>query len=368
MPFTGGKGMPGRVTCIEAVPDPAWDALVESSAGGDLVQTTPWAASRRRLGFRCLHIQVAEPGRGLVGGCLLYAKRMAPGVWVGSVPRGPLLFGDGRDQARAVVRAVVAAAWRRGVRFLVMQPPEGADMIEAAMTEAGFRAGVPGVAPEATLRIDLRRDDAALLGAMGAMRRRNIRKALRAGFDVGEDRDVAAFHRLHAATASRQGFIPVSLDNLQAQYEALAPAGRCVTFIARHGGVPVAGLWLTRFAGTVTWKLSGWNASDAAPPNANEAVHWAMIRWARERGDRTYDLGGIDRRDAETICGGGVLPEGPRHARGFFKLAFGGTPVLLPCARFILTHRLVDLALGGAARRALVLPAAMRLVRRMRNG
>jgi peptidoglycan pentaglycine glycine transferase (the first glycine) len=360
--------MPGRVTCIEMVPDPAWDALVEDSAGGDLVQTTPWAVSRRRLGFRCLHVKVAGPGPTPVGGCLLYAKRVGPGVWVGSVPRGPLLFGEGRDLARSVVQAVVTAAWHRGVRFLVMQPPEGADAIEAAMTEAGFRAGVPGVAPEATLRIDLRRDDDALLGRMSAMRRRNIRKALRAGFDIGEERDVAVFHRLHAATAARQGFVPISLDNLRAQYEALAPTDRCVTFIARHGGMPVAGLWLTRFAGTITWKLSGWDATGAAPPNANEAVHWAVMRWARERGDRTYDLGGIDRQDAQTICSGGALPEGPRHARGFFKLAFGGTPVLLPCARFILTHRFVDLTLGGAAQRALAMPAVMQLVKRMRNG
>jgi hypothetical protein len=33
--------------------DPAWDALVERTPGGDLTQTTRWAASRRQLGFRC---------------------------------------------------------------------------------------------------------------------------------------------------------------------------------------------------------------------------------------------------------------------------------------------------------------------------
>jgi len=36
------------VTCVEASVDPAWDALVEAT-GGDLAQTTLWAASRQRL-------------------------------------------------------------------------------------------------------------------------------------------------------------------------------------------------------------------------------------------------------------------------------------------------------------------------------
>ena len=39
-------------TSGEARPDPAWDALVEAAPGGDLVQTTAWAATRQRLGYR----------------------------------------------------------------------------------------------------------------------------------------------------------------------------------------------------------------------------------------------------------------------------------------------------------------------------
>lgn len=372
---------PYAATCAEAEADPAWDALVEATPGGDLAQTTLWAATRRLLGFRCLRIMVTAPdpdqqtvagqtvaGQTVVGGCLLYAKRMAPGVWAGSVPRGPLLFAGQPQAAAAVVREVAATARRRGVHFLVMQPPEGAAAIDAAMTTAGFRLGVPSVAPEATLRLDPRSSDDALLAAMSRKRRQVVRKALQVGFEWGEERDVEVFHRLHAATAARQGFSPISLRNLQAQYDVLAPRALCAMFIARYGGVPVAGHWVTRFAGTVTSKLSGWDATAAAPRDANLTVLWAAIQWARAQGAHTYDFGGFDRRGVEILSAGEPLPEDFVHLPCYAKLGLGGRPVLLPQARFVFTHRLTNRTFGGAAQRFFTTPGALRFVQRLRNG
>ena len=47
--------------------DPAWDALVERTPGGDLTQTTRWAASRRQLGFRCYRMAVTQSDQKLLG-------------------------------------------------------------------------------------------------------------------------------------------------------------------------------------------------------------------------------------------------------------------------------------------------------------
>lgn len=349
--------------------EPSWDALVEATAGGDLVQTTRWAAARKRIGFRCLHVMVRDaPDRVLLGGCLMYAKRFAPGIWAGFIPRGPLLFTDCREVAHEVVQQVVALAREHDVRFLVVQPPEGGQAVENALERAGLRLGVPSVAPEATLRLDLRHSDEELLARMRNDRRRGIRRALCAGFAVGEEGDVALFHRLYAMTAARRGFTPVSLKNLRAQYEALAPERLCTMIVARHRGVPVAGFWVTRFAGTVTTKLSGWNPCVPNASLANAALEWATIRWARAQGARYYDLGGLDRRYAELAISGGTPPAECRHSPSHFKAGYGGTPVLFPRARFLFTQPWVHLALGSATQRLLVSPRASRIVQRLRNG
>jgi len=356
------------VTCVEAGLDPAWDALVEATPGGDLAQTTPWAVSRQRLGFRSYRITIMTAGQELLGGCLMYAKRLAPAWWVASIPRGPLLFTPESSAASAVVRAILASARRGGVRVLVVQPPEAAPALDEATISAGFRPGGPSVAPEATIRLDLRHSDEELLSSMSRGRRQDLRKALLAGFEVSQGEDIELFHRLHVATAKRRGFVPASRENLRAQWELLAPHANCTMFIARYRGVAAAGIWVTRFAGTVTGKLVGWDVSIPAPPHANDALHWAAIRWARTNGYRTYDLGGIDRRSAECLVSGGPIPEGFHHSSGFYKLSFGGTAMLLPRTRFLLLPRLADLALGRLAQLLFASAGGRRLTQHLRNG
>jgi lipid II:glycine glycyltransferase (peptidoglycan interpeptide bridge formation enzyme) len=356
------------VTCVEAGVDPAWDALVEATPGGDLAQTTLWAVSRQRLGFRAYRITITTAGQELLGGCLMYAKRVAPAWWVASIPRGPLLFTPGSGAASAVVRAILASARRAGVRVLVIQPPEAAPALEEATISAGFRPGAPSVAPEATLRLDLRCSDEELLSSMSKKRRQNVRRALREGWEVYQDDDIELFHRLHVATAQRQGFVPVSRENLQAQWDLLAPHANCTMFIARYRGVAAAGQWVTRFAGTVTWKYAGWDASSPAPPHPNDAVYWAAIQWARTNGDRTCDLGGFDRRGAECLVSCQPMPDGFHESPGYYKLSFGGTAVLFPRARFLLLPKLADLALGRPAQRLFTSARVRRLAQHLRNG
>src|SRR3954468_8566083 len=93
------------VTCLEASVDPAWDVLVEAT-GGDLAQTTVWAMSRQRLGVCAYRITIRTAGQELLGGCLMYVKRVAPAWWVASIPRGPLVFTQESSAASAVVREI----------------------------------------------------------------------------------------------------------------------------------------------------------------------------------------------------------------------------------------------------------------------
>jgi hypothetical protein len=203
---------------------------------------------------------------------------------------------------------------------------------------------------------------------MSTMRRRNLRKALRSGLEVRQDDDIELFHRLHAATAARQGFAPTTCDNLRAQWELLAPTANCAIFIARYQGIAAAGIWITRFAGTATFKLPGWDADSPAPPHAPDAVHWAAIQWARKKGDRIYDFGGFDRYCAQCLTAGRPLPDRFYHSPSFYKLSFGGTPLLFPCARFLLLPRLAHLAFGWVAQGVISSPSVRNLAQYLRNG
>ena len=363
--------VPGyTVTSEEAHPDPVWDALVEATPGGDLTQTTLWAATRQRSGARVCHLRLTAPDGRLVGGCLIQLKRVLPGIWAGAVPRGPVMFTDEPDAARRLVQEMIAAARRRSVRLLVVQPPEGSPTLVEAMQAAGFRTGAPSIAPEATLRIDLRRSEEEIFRGMNSNRRRRVREIMRGELEAGNSDDVEAFHRLHMVTARHQGFAPISLESLKAQWDILAPLGRCRIFLARHRGVPIAGEWLTSFAGVLTCKLTGYDYATQTNPAAKSAptaVVWKVLMWARQEGLRHFDFGGFHRKSAEDFAAG--QPPAPEFmtSPSYFKRSFGGEIVLLPRSEFIFTGRLARFALTGIAQRLLTSPQARRLAQRMRS-
>jgi lipid II:glycine glycyltransferase (peptidoglycan interpeptide bridge formation enzyme) len=82
-------------------------------------------------------------------------------------------------------------------------------------------------------------------------------------------------------------------------------------------------------------------------PRTNELMHWTAIAWAHHAGYRYYDFEGISVEVAQALRDG--RPAQPRGV-AFFKLGFGGVPVVYPG-----TYDLLPDGLAGRALRQ-VLP------------
>lgn len=354
--------------------DRTWDDLVESFPGGELAQTTLWAATRQRTGIRVCHVVLYAADGSTLGGCLIQYRRILPGVHIGGVPRGPLLFVDDAGLAGQLVTEMTSAARRAGIFLLVVQPPDGVgDSLQVALRNAGFRPGGPPLAPDATIRIDLQRPEEEILRSVHARKRTNIRNAMRAmrnGLDCRESIDIETFHRLHVASAKRLGFPPISIASLKAEWEILAPKGMCHLIEIRYADAPIGGEWLTCFGDIVQCKLRGQDSSGmpecAATKLAGTASLWAAIVWARSIGARYFDFNGFDRHAAEAVLSGGPLPRNI-HSSSQIKWTFGGTVLLLPQSHFVLTNWLVQRLVGGLLMPLLTGRAARRLAQRIRT-
>jgi lipid II:glycine glycyltransferase (peptidoglycan interpeptide bridge formation enzyme) len=309
-----------------------WDRFVAESAG-DVTQTTAWGRAKEATGFSTA-LAVARSGESIVGGAQIVIKRIAGYIGIGYVARGPIIVPRAsRDQIGAVLDAIEGEARRRRVWHLVIQPPAGGDAISEALIARGYAPDAPDVAPSATLLIDLTRSLDAILADMSASGRRNVRQAAQSALEIrsGSRADIERFQALHAVSAKRQGFQALPVPYLQAQWDALRPADAVELIMASHAGRDLAGIWLTMSSGTVTYRITGWNGEEPRM-QPNVACHWHAIRWAKERGERFYDLGGIDRR--LVVAGGwpGAEPAQDQHGPAAFKVRFGGEPVLLPLA------------------------------------
>lgn len=352
-----------RADVAPAALEREWDAFVDAAPGGDLVQTAAWGRSKVAMGFSAT-LAVTRDALGRIdGGGLVLARRIGlaggrlPLATVGYVARGPLMAGAepagpaSLERFAGLVDAIEATARRLGIVHLVIQPAAGQDALVGCLEAAGYELGAPSVAPDCTLVLDLEPDLDTLLGGMSGSLRRNIRKAQRAGIVVraGGYADLAAFQSLHAATAARQGFAPLSLDYLATQWTALRPAGAVALFLATSPDLPdrpIAGTWATAHAGTVTDRIQGWNG-EAASLQPSVAAIWAAIAWAKDHGHRRFDLGGIDRAAGRALAKADDAspPDGDMGVVQF-KARFGGSVVLLPQAR----HKTLNPVLRPASR------------------
>ena len=260
------------------------------------------------VGLETELVLVRDAAGHCVAGGLLVVKRLKGGIGAAYVARGPVA-----DPLLPWASTLALDATDHRPRALLAdQLPHhpaaaGGEQLDPELGAArvpGGRSGGGAWGDDSPLTSHS--PTSSCFSACGRCGRREIRRAVvRGSRDISPSFDVELFHRLHAATAMRQGFAPLSLEYLRHQWTELASNRRLVVLIARHAGQPVAGVWLTSFNGVVTFRLAGWDASIPSPKYVNEALHWSAIQWARLAGAGIYDLGGLDRNVAERLLRGG---------------------------------------------------------------
>lgn len=355
-----------EVTTVDGPLADVWDAFVEATPGGDLVQSAAWGRTKTGLGFDVLLLALWRDGR-IAAGAQMVFKRLPLVGSVAYVARGPVVAPGDAESCGQVVHQIGCVARSMRLRTVIVQPPEGAWPTAAVLEAAGYEPWPFEVAPSATILIDLRASPDEILASMGSTRRRHFRRAARQPIEiVSGPAAIADFARLHAATAQRQGFAPLAEAYLRAQWDELAPHGRLEVFVARVDGDPVAGIWVTAFGDRAVFRLSGW--AGRSDYNVNEACHWAAMTWARSIGCDWYDLGGFHRPYAEAIADGGRLPADlpDRWSHLRFKASFGGQVVLAPAALHGHAGRLARM--GARVVGVTDLPIVERVVGRIRNG
>lgn len=155
-----------------------------------------------------------------------------------------------------------------------------------------------GLESDATLtyEVDLSADEATLLGRMSSACRRAIRKAEKSGVTVtpvtGSDFADEYYTQLQEVFARQQLVPTYGVERVRALIECLEPTGRLLLLRAQApDGRPIATGIFPAFNGTAYfWGGASVRADQILRPN--EAIFWYAMRYWRERGATTLDLGG----------------------------------------------------------------------------
>lgn len=128
--------------------------------------------------------------------------------------------------------------------------------------------------------------------------RRNLAAAERAGVtvDVRDDLDaVQAMHRLHVRLRkAKYRLLAQPVAFFERIWAEFAPAGGCVTLLARVDDQVIAAALFLEWAGVLYYKF-GASAQEHLRLRPNDAIYWAAIRYAAARGLRLVDWGLSDR-------------------------------------------------------------------------
>lgn len=291
----------------------AWEALLASFPDAHLLQTPAWGTLKASFAW-----EVTRLSRGPAGAQVLF-RRFPLGLFLAYVPKGPVgsWLPDLLPELDSLCRS-------RRAFLLKLEPDSPEDPgIADQLTRYGFRRSPHAIQPRSTLIVDLAGDDEALLARMHPKTRYNIRLATKKGVRVRTWDDIEAFGRMMQETAARDRFAAHSPAYYQRAFELFRPSGACELLAAEVDGQTVAALMV--FArGERAWYLYGASTNQERPRMPTYLLQWEAMRWARQRGCRTYDLWGIPDADERTLEADFAVRRDGLWGVYRFKRGFGG--------------------------------------------
>ena len=317
--------------------DPEWDRFLAECPAGHHQQTSLWGELKGCHGWQPVRV-VVNRGPQILGGVQILKKRFGPLGWMGYVNYGPVLAPGQPELSDLLLQELDHVAAEEGLTYLVVMPPYEAHSFAGVLRRLGFRPKPNHMPPvgelKATLILDLSEDLEILQSRMRASTRRHLRRAAREGvltMREGTEADVETFRKLMWALCERRGVTPSppQKEFFAHLWRIFRPSGFVRLFIAERDGQAVTAAIVFPFGDTVRFWKVGW-AGDHAKCFPNEFLYWEAIRWSKRHGYRYFDFVQIDTHLALALQQGAPVDWSTVSGRSWFKIGFGGNPVVLP--------------------------------------
>jgi len=314
---------PYTVREVRDVAPSEWDGwLRDSPGGGHVLQSYAWGEFKRRFGWKPLRLVLESEGEVAgVGQFLAYNTLPVPGVLM-YCSKGPWLPWEDEEAVRAFFDGASAVAGRAGAHTLKIEPEVLGRSVKALLEDIGFHEARYALNFDTTVTVDLSPPEEELLARMRKSTRYGVRKAAREGVEVVEPEDFEAawetFYGWMEDTAERKsGFtIRRPREYLHDMMRAMHDAGQGNLFLAVHEGKPLAGVFVFTF-GEKYWFMHGASSTEKRSYNPNHLLQWEVMRWAKQRGIRYYDMVGIPKPEDRN-------EDDPYYGVYRFKTGFGG--------------------------------------------
>lgn len=327
------KGQTATAWVSRELGDPCWDRFLQECPLGQFQQSTMWARAKEPGGWRPLRVVLTLDDK-IVGGFQILWRLRWWGA-IGYLSKGPVVSAQHMEMADYTVELLRKVCRDKGLRALVVQPPDSCEQMAPRLMRCGCLSGVPVGVSMATWIFDLRDGLEAVELRMGRQTRRKVRQAVSRGVSIREGgrQDLESFFYLMLSTCKRQRVSPnpPDLQHLLALWDAARPSGCIRLIFAHYDGKPLSGLICITFGKTFTLWKRGWNGMEGAR-HPNELITSEALKMAVQNGYDYCDYAAFDERMARAVQKGCQLSPEQERSRNCFIMHFGGMPRLLPQA------------------------------------
>jgi hypothetical protein len=266
---------------------PDWDVKLGRSNDSCFFQTAAWArVLEASYGFKPKYFGMLETDRFALLMPFMEIRSFLTGKRGVSLPftdHCPPVVSNIEDLP-AAVQAAIDYGERNGWSYLEWR-------------HSGYSAGIHP--PSETYyfhEIDLTKTDAELFQQLNDNNRRNIRKAAREGLRVNIDSSLWSlreFYRLNLITRKRHGLPPQPFSFFRSVFDHVLSTGYGVIVTATHEEKVIAASVFFRFGTKALYKY-GASELKYQSLRPNNFVLWEALRWLKDRGVETIDLGRTD--------------------------------------------------------------------------
>ncbi len=106
------------------------------------------------------------------------------------------------------------------------------------------------------------------------------------------EQGIDIFYDIMQETAEREAFMIHPKKYYERIVKLMADKKMVKIFTAFYKDIPLAAVYIFCF-GDKIWYMYGASSNEHRNRMPNHAIHWAVIKWAKENGYKTYDLWGI---------------------------------------------------------------------------
>ena len=285
-----------KFTLVDRAEADKWNEFVRQACNPSILQSFEWGLVKSHT-WNPLHCAVVDDQDNFVITALVLARRIPlSGRCIFYSPRGPVCQDFATAPLDFFFGELKKLARRQRAILLRLDPEieEGSKTIDR-LEGLNLRHNPENIQPRATIMVDMRPDEDALLNSFHHKTRYNIRLSARKGVtakQLNSREGIGYFYKLFRETSERNKFMILKESYFVHLWETLDSAKSCVIFAAFLGDEPLAVIFQTIFGDRMTY-LYGASSDKHRNLMPSHLVHWEAIKWAKSTGLKEYDMWGI---------------------------------------------------------------------------